>query len=227
MNPLTLAAPPIEAFVVAGAAIYLDCYQTTRKQMVRVPRQVLDAPGVLALAGAVGLVAVGIFFYTSWKLKAGGANSPLDTILSLKIDDPYLRAPYVGLLTLAIIRSKLLDLKNAPFGVEYIYTEGRLRALVPGITRWSGWRNQFIANNKAAAFAYPNYFVELDDALDAAAKLEESPSETARALEEVRKTRPATAPAPADASWDLYYRTLTRLALDTLSPSVFRGKPGF
>lgn len=211
---------------MACAAIYFDCYQTARKQVVRVPREVIGAPGVLLLAAVVGLVAVGIFEYTSsLRLRDGHALNPLDTILSLKLDNPYLRAPYVGLLTLAIIRSKLLDLKNAPVGLEYIYTEGRLRALVPGFTSWSSWRNKFIADRKAAAFAYANYFTDLDGKLDDAAKLETEPSETTRALAEVRQSRPAPPVAPD--TWDLYYRTLTRLALDTLGPAAFRGMPGF
>jgi len=210
---------------MAGAAIYLDCYQTAKKKVTRVPSQVMLRPGVMILAAVIGVIAVGIFLYVSGKLKLPGQLSPLDTVLSMKIDNPYLLAPYVGFMTLVIIRSKVLDIKNASVGFEYIYTEVRFRALVRGFTEWGSWRNEFISAKRNAAFAYPNYFSDLEIQLDDAAKLEDQPSETGRALAEVGTHKP---PMPVDSvTWDLYYRTLTRLALDTLGPAAFKHMPGF
>jgi len=220
-------APPVLAFATSVLAIYADCYLSVRDRLRWVPRQFWRSPGIFSLAVILGLFAVAAFERTV--LAGKSSTAAIDKILSFDISSPYLRAIYVGALVLAIIRSKFLDIKGSPFGLEYFYREMKTRVVMTALQRWSNWRDLFITTNFDAAFASATYFDHITEALETVIRLDgaDASTKTKTDLDTAIKSRPAGDPDGSTEKWAFYYRAMTRLTLDTCGTEPFKGYATF
>jgi hypothetical protein len=206
------------AFVFAAVVIIIDCYQAIRKTSWRVPQQFWYSGLLVALVCGCGLIAAGAFTYASSASlsSSGQASGWLDTVLGSRIDNPYLRAIYTGVAALAIIRSKIVQLKDADFGFEYIYSEVRLRCLSKIRVDWIFWRNEFINRNLDKALKVNDFQDSALDAVDIAVKDADDQYKTSvtSQTKQLRDSKPKSDFDPKNADWRLFYKTIMNLVLE-------------
>jgi hypothetical protein len=211
------------AFLFAVLTIYLDCYQAVRKTIWRVPRQFWTSPGLPALAIFCGIVSGSAFWYASQGPGAGDAGW-LDTVLGSKIDNPYVRAMYTGLAVLALLRSKLLQVRDTDVGLEFFYGEGRLRCLSQIRVGWISWRAGFLDRNMDKVAGKAGFEDQMFDSVKAAVDDADNQYKTSvqSQITELRKNKP---PGPVDltkSEWLYYYRALINLVLENSGPTPLR-----
>lgn len=203
------------AFVFAVLAIYVDCYQAIRKNIWCVPRQFWRSKSLLILAAICGGIAALAFWVASQSVGSQDAGW-LDTILGSKIANVYLRGIYTGLAVLALIRAKLVQIKDIDVGPEFFYNEGRLICLRGIRLSWASWSNS-IGRNLQIAIGKPSFDRQLQDFITAAIADADPQLKTSfeTQLSQIVQSKPTSAIAPIEPSWIVYYQALLRLALET------------
>ncbi len=206
------------AFVTAGGMIYLDCHQTVSGVVRYVPDAFFRSSRVLALAAAGGAVAAALYLITT-----PSGQDVVSQQAGVKQANAFLRALTVGVVALALIRSKFFKAGQVDLGGEYVYVKLRERVLLPIVVGWNTLKNRFIKDNVGVCLGVANF---VDDTLATIRQTVKAgpPDEVVSGLsqiEQVEKDRPATAFSATAAEWVGYYRTVMRLALDTCGPSIF------
>ena len=201
------------AFVAAITVVYIDGYQALRTRLFEVPALFWRSMGFGAFAAACGLIAVGAYMYS---LQSTPNSTWLAAILGTDIENRYLRALYTGLAVLAIIRSKLLQVRGADVGFEYAYGEIRIKCLGAVLTRWTAYRDTLIRENLDRILARPNADTEIKARIEAAVAFADAEyrASVASQLEATFKSRPSTPLSPADPGWRAFYRALVSMALE-------------
>jgi hypothetical protein len=212
------------AFLSAGVTVLYDCHVSIQDRLKRVPMPIYKTPEAVCLASVCGIVAAVAYRFTN-----GAGTSLVDSVLSLKQTDPYLRGLCVGLTVLVLIRSKLFSVKGAEVGGELVYNFGRVWVMQSLNTRWQTFKAEFNKRNQAAALAIPNYEGQLLAALSGAIKVqpEEFRIFVDSQVKNVQSSRPTPAFSTTDPFWQMYYATLTNLALDYAGRDVFKGWTSF
>jgi hypothetical protein len=212
------------AFLGAAAATAWDCYTTLAQRIARVPGFIVAHFGVLVLCVICGLIAALAFAYTDPK---GG--DVVSTALTLKIEAPVWRGLAVGATVLVLLRSRLFNMGNTGFGGEAVFTLFRDLAIQSVNDRRTIYRDRFLTQNAAAAFAIPNYFTNLE-ALINNSILARAPEYRQRAkdeMKEVKSGQPTTPLSQTDPLWDAYYRAMTGICYDYCGPEVLQAMNGF
>jgi hypothetical protein len=212
------------AFVGAAAATAWDCYTTLAQRIARVPGFIVVHFGVLALCLICGVIAGLAFTYTDPK---GG--DVISTALTLKIDTPVWRGLAVGATVLVLLRSRLFNMGNTGFGGEAVFTLFRDLAIQSVNDRRTIYRDRFLTQNSAAAFAIANYFINLE-ALINNSILARAPEYQQRAKDELKLVKsgvPGTPVSRTDPLWDAYYRAMTGICYDYRGPEVLQAMNGF
>jgi hypothetical protein len=208
------------AFVVALAAIYIDCYQRLSKHYANVPTQFFSSGPMFVLAALCGLGAAGAFLGTDPK-----GTGYIDKLLTLSIESHYVRAFYVGALVLVLIRSKLFQLQGADVGGEFFYNLGSQKALNSVVLRWIEWRDAFVNEVLPKTFAQPNYDTVMLDFMKEIARVTTDASyrSTIEAqIKQLEQAKPAGAPVAADRAWQLYHKAITRMTLEVCGTRPFK-----
>ncbi len=200
------------ALVVAAAAIYVDCYQRLSKLYINVPSQFFSSGPLFLLALACGLVAAVAFYSTDPK-----GTGYIDKLLSLSIENDYVRAFYVGALILVLVRSKLFQLQGADIGGEFFYNLASQKAIDSIVLRWVEWRDEFIARVLPKTYLDPNFDTSMLGFMKEIAAAAADPkyrSDTESQIQKVTQSKPTNALAAADPNWQRYNRTITRMTLE-------------
>jgi hypothetical protein len=206
------------AFLLAGITVLYDCHVSLQDRLKRVPMPIYRTPEAILLAGVCGAIAAIAFHFTD-----GTGHSVIDNVLGFAQPNPYLRGVYVGLTVLVLIRSKLSSIKGAEIGGELAYNGGRVWVMQSLNSRWQTFKSGFNRRNQAKALATPDYENQLVDQLRQGIRIqpEEFRVFVESQIKNVQQSRPKVAFDPARIEWQVYYRTLTNLALDYAGPSVF------
>ena len=194
------------AFLTTSGMIYLDCHQVLSGVIRYVPDAFFRSSQVLALAAAGGAVAGALYLVTT-----PSGHDAVSGQIGVTQANAFLRAFTVGVVALALIRSKFFKLPQGDFGGDYIYIQLRQGVLGPIIVDWNRLKTRFVQANLAACLATPNF---ISDTLATV-------SQTVAAFQG-EDAAPAVAFSPAAPEWELYYRTVIRLALDDCGPSIFQ-----
>ena len=210
------------AFLSAASVILIDCSQTLRKELKRLPVNLFKSGPVLVLASACGLIAAICygFSYSDW----------MKQIVDLKWQNPIFRAILVGVAVLTILRSKFFNFKEQGIGGELFYNLGRSWAVESVWNKWVAIKNCIASDERVtAAIALGNFEDQLDASI--AERLQFAPEEDKKAVKKqfdnVRKTKPSGSPDLANPKWRLYYKIQIKLALDSAGLEVLASIPGF
>ncbi len=207
------------AFLIAIVAIYVDCYQIVRKIIWSVPRQFYTSPAILLLAACGGLIAGICYLFADPR-----GDGYVSKLLTLSIENPYLRAANVGVLVLVLIRSRLFQLQGADFGGEFFYSEARVRAVAAVILSWAQYRETFLSRNIQSTFAVPDYAEKVLDRI--AFVMKGADDDHRRSVEsqigEIRRDAPTTPRNAGDRVWQTYHRTVTSLALTNCGAAALK-----
>ena len=206
------------AFAAAAVMIYIDCHQVITGVIRYVPDAFFASSRLLALAAAGGAVAGAIYLLTT---PAGG--DVVSHQIGVKQADPFLRALIVGVVSLALIRSKFFKIPQGDFGGEYIYVQLRDGVLQPIIVGWNVLKTRFIEANVVTCLATADFVGDTLATVRQVARTA-SPEDALSALsqvDQVEKSAPTTAFSTSAPEWNIYYRGVIRLALDACGPSIF------
>jgi hypothetical protein len=220
LTPLQYIAGSLLALAFAAATVLYDCHVSIQERLKRVPMPIYSNPQAIALALICGSVAAIAFIFTT-----GKGDSFLDSVLSLKQPNPYLRGLSVGLTVLVLIRSKICSIKGAEIGGELAYNTGRVWAMQSLNSRWQASKAEFNRRNQANALQIIDYEEQLVIQLREAIKVqpEEYRTFVESQIKNVTDKKPTGVFDPTRHDWRTYYRTMTNLALDYAGPSVFKG----
>lgn len=212
------------AFAAAAIATVLDSYFTMSKSLPRVPGIIIAHRAIIWLAILCGGCAVLAFALTD---PAG--NDVISTAITLKQSNPILRGIAVGAMVLVLLRSKLFNVQDSGLGGEAIYTLLRSLALQSVNDTRTQQRTTFLNANISAAFAIPNYFMQLESTITAAMRVRSAELQQ-RAADEVKAVKaniPTTPMAQTDVAWSNYYHSMTGICFDYCGPAVLKSFPGF
>lgn len=201
----------ITAFLTAILVIAVDCNSALKKAIRRVPINVLRSPAVWVLCIACGAVAA-LCFHFSYR-------PPMSDVIELKWKSPSGRGVAVGLAVLTILRSRFFNFKDTEVGGEYFYNAGRTEALQRLWDKWTAIKDKFTTPELLKkACQHPDFEEELLDAIRERLTLlsDLEKQSVQEQIQQVQKTRPAAAIDCNDPKWTLYFRTLIKLALDTV-----------
>ncbi len=210
------------AFVVGGLTAYFDCFGTLAARVGRVPETFASNPFVIGLALACGGIAA-----LACRISGQHADSVFGTVLTLRATDPY-RGFVVGASVLVLLRSKLFNIQDSPFGGDYLYVLARDAAIQKVDGRWTALRAKFQYDNVGVALADPHFEMQVSSLIEQNITSRPDPSQkrAKAALDTVIGKRPAS-PFEAGGAWKTYYQALIGVALDACGPSVVRTLPGF
>jgi len=206
--------------VVAGVTIYVDCSQRLSKNYRNVPTQLFTSGSVLLLAVLCGLIAAIAFFGTD-----PNGTGYIDKLLTLNIDNHYVRAIYVGALVLVLIRSKLFQFQGSDVGGEFFYNLGSQKALNSVVLRWLEWRDAFVEQILSRTFSDPNYDTTMFGFMRAIAQVTADASyrsDIESQIQQIQQAKPPTPLSAADPGWQLYHRTVTRMTLEICGTRPFK-----
>jgi hypothetical protein len=217
-HSLAHAAGGMCAFVVSLLVVLHDCHVTLATSMKRVPIPIVRSKEAWSLSLACGMVAFVAYLFTG-----GKGDSAIDAILTLKQPNDVVRGFSVGAMVLVLIRSKLTSIKGAEVGGEFLYTSARSWVIERVNNRWGAYKRAFNARNLTAALSTKNYpDLILEEISNSIRVRDELYREFVQELVKVvLKKKPKSQFDPERADWNLYYRSLTNLALDHAGPSVF------
>lgn len=211
------------ALVVGAIITYLDCYATLTNRVGRVPGAFVKNPLVIGLALLCGVIAA-IACYISDVCP----KSIVGNVLALNAPDP-VRGLVVGASVLILIRSKLLNIKDSPFGGDYIYQLGRDIAIHDVNNKWTIVRMRFQTRNIDIALndaAFEQNIIQLIRS-NIQARPEAFQARVITVISTVTGNRPTIAFSPSAIEWRVYYRALMGVALDACGPNVVKTLPGF
>ncbi len=208
------------AFLSATSTILYDCHGAIEKRAKRVPIPVVKLPAAWLLAGLGGAAATTAFWQTDPK-----GNSVIDTLLTLKISNDLFRGIVVGLMVLAIIRSRVTNLEGFALGPEQAYLVLRSWVLGRCNVRWSRHKEAFLRQKLPAAFSIADYDSRIAEKVEdgLGARSEDEGIFTRKQLATVLGKRPEGEVDYSKSEWRTYYRTLTNLALDAVGEEYLAG----
>jgi len=215
------------ALLFAAFTVLYDCHVSIQDILKRVPLPIYRERPAIAVALACGLVAAVAFFFTN-----GRGDSLVDSVLSLKQTNPYLRGLSVGLMVLVLIRSKLSNFEGAAIGGEWAYNKGREWVVESLNTKWWAFKTAYCNRNLPSALAsFPDPAFETQVLAGIQAIIQVKPQLyqvfVQSQITNVVKSRPSIPFDPASVQWEIYYRTLMNLALDYAGDAVFSGWKNF
>ena len=212
------------ALLAAGAATAWDCKTVLAQATGRVPSFMVIHPGVVILCSLCGIIAALAYNFTD-----PNGGDVVSTALTLKIANPVWRGVMVGVTILVLLRSKLFNAGNSGFGGEAIYTFFRDIVTASVNARHGIYRNRFLTQNEAAAFAMMNYFTNLEAEINRSITYckPEYQQKAKDELKAVKSGQPTTAASQADPLWDAYYRAMTGICYDYCGPEVLQAMTGF
>lgn len=211
------------AFSTAILVVYTDGYQSIRKKLFEVPKLFWTSIPFALLAMMCGTLA--ILAYVSSLISADGADWTA-TVLGSRIENAYLRGFYIGLAVLTIIRSKLLQVRGADIGLEYIYGEFRIKCLGSVLSRWVDYRDGFIIANLNGMFKIDSIDSELRDLVQAAVGFADAEYKASvdSQLSAIFRDRPQGLPDPTSGDWRIFYRALMNITLENCGPDALTRK---
>lgn len=209
--------------MVGGLTTYFGCYSTLTSRIGRVPSAFVANRLVIGLALICGLIAAG----ACW-ISDRDPGSAISTVLGLKTPDPW-RGLVVGASVLILIRSKLFNIQDSPFGGDYLYQLGRDTAIQDVNAKWTIVRSLFQNRNISAALGHPQFEPTVLALINAniQARPQAFRDRVKNDITTVTGNRPPAPFGAADAAWVVYYRALIGVALDACGPDVVATMTGF
>jgi len=211
------------AFLVGALTTYFDCYSTLASRIGRVPGTFGSNPLVIGLAVLCGALAAG----ACW-LSGRDRSGVINTVLSLQAPDPW-RGVVVGASVLVLIRSKLFNVQDSPFGGDYLYQLGRETAIQDVNVKWTKVRTRFQNDHISLALRDPQFEAKVVPLITANIRARPAAfqSRVSAEVSAVMGNRPTTIFSPTDPAWDIYYRALIGVALDASGPAALAALEGF
>ncbi len=211
------------AFLTGSLTTFFDCYQTLKSRIVWMPRGMASDASVLALSIACGSIAA----VTCW-WSGLDPDSVFNTIVSWRLSDPQ-RGLVVGASVLTLIRSNLFNIKESPFGGDYLYQIARYHAVVRVDRKWTEFRQSYERANIVHALTDISFDETVASLIhdDIRARPDAFKVKAREILEATLAKRPDGAFDPGSRNWNLYYRALINVSPDICGANVVDRLPGF
>jgi hypothetical protein len=211
------------AFILGAIAIYVDFYQVVQKKIPFVPRQIFRSLSLFFLALTIGAAAAAIFYFTP--AQPGQTGNYVDVVFGSHIDNPFLRAVYTGAAVLAILRSRIFDLKKSGFGFDWAYAQIKSRILPGMFASWWAWQDGWLTKAVPESFAIPDFDKRLGDRVAQVLSADDDGSKTdiKGQLDALTSKTPPLPIVATDQAWLNHRQALCQLAMESCGDRVFKG----
>ncbi len=206
------------ALFVGALTTYFDYYSKLTDDVGRLPIAFRSNWIVLLVSVGCGAIAA----VACW-LSGTNPDGVLSTILTVKTSDPW-RGLVVGASVLILLRSKLFNIQDSPFGGDFLYRFFQTNAVQDVNRKWFAMKKRFKEQTIDAALEISTFKADIDAAV--AIWIENRPQKLKDSIDDklkhLRSKRPTAVFAAADPAWKVHYLGLIDVALDAGGPVELR-----